>query len=254
MQRKDIIGVGLIVAVLMAITSLLVLSQNGNGDRPLDKATGCLQDTTSNATIIIVDQTDPISESQKAQIEQRLDQIISNVDEFDRIILQPIDMNLGAGLPGFDQCSPSNGDDANEWTSNPALIKRRYEKRFLKPFRAALREFTSPTTLDMSPIIESIQTVVKNAEYENYCRVKRIVLVSDMLQNSKHYSHYKSGFDFLHYKSADYSINLKDVAVEVLYLWRPYLSAQEAEDHKKFWTSFFSYHNSGSWDGLKLIK
>ena len=74
-----------------------------------------------------------------------------------------------------------------------------------------------------------------------------------MHQHTPAYSHYKHGFQFDEYKDTANNIELHDISVSVLYLWRSYRTPQESIDHQNFWVEFFSYHGGhlDSWIKLK---
>ena len=148
--------------------------------------------------------------------------------------------------PVISLCRPKS--DGNVLFENPKRIHERYIQRFRQPLDDTLRGRTAATTSDISPIMESIKAVCVAA----FGALPRdapahLLVVSDMIQNSKVLNHYRQrDFDaFSH--SPGYAQVLADchrASVNVLYLVRPRDQRVQDRMHQLFWEKFFDHENA----------
>ena len=86
-------------------------------------------------------------------------------------------------------CVPKEGDDANIIYENPVFVEAEF-RRFLLRLEAILRVLIGLEEADRSPIAETMADLV-----DRHDDLDSFVLVSDMLQNTPAWSHYKRGGD-----------------------------------------------------------
>ena len=75
---------------------------------------------------------------------------------------------------------------------------------------------------------------------------RRLIVVSDMLQNTPEYSHYQNGADFSAWRNSAHGrefpqFSLLGVEVEILYLKRTddFARAAQNRGHVRFWEDYF---------------
>jgi hypothetical protein len=86
--------------------------------------------------------------------------------------------------PVFSLCNPGRGSDTNFVTSNPRKWEKKFVAKFGKPLDDILADLTSAAEGPHSPILEILIDITNRGELTNTDISRRLVLVSDMLQNS----------------------------------------------------------------------
>ncbi|OLF77657.1 hypothetical protein AWH62_03000 [Maricaulis sp. W15] len=190
MSGRDAIGLfnmAIIAAVLGGITYLyLTLTPE-----EYDSETLCLAGALPPHRVVIIDKTDLYSPEQAAGIEQT---ILSERDALavgERLSLY--ELNESGQLRNtnsFSLCNPGAGEQVNPLYRNPERIQARYEALFAEPLDRALADLVLPKDAPSSPIIEALARLAQHPSFDNTVPGRRIVLVSDMLQNSEIFSVY----------------------------------------------------------------
>ncbi len=240
------VGWILIAAVIVAMTAIIAVRIDVGGGSPLNPLTNCPTDATERypSTVVLIDRTDPITPSQKRYLTGFIEDLERSYALFEKVAVYPIDPSGAAvPLPLFERCNPGSPAEANVWFENPEQIRERFEADFAQPFNRALEESMAEATAEISPIMETLQSVMSNHSLDERITRQRIVLISDMLQNVPAYSHYRDDFDYRDFEGTAYSERTKGmlvgVGVTLVYLWRPNLSAVEVDRHIAFWERYF---------------
>ena len=213
---------------------------------PLDPATHCPVSGPKRVHAVLIDQSDPITPQQGQRIRQEL------VRVRDKAAGERVDVYVAEGdtinvlRPVFSLCSPGQGKDANELYQNPEQIQREFEERFASTLTRTIDDLLKAQTRPNSPIAESIRAVAITSfgAVEQGKIPLKLTIISDMIQHSDAYSHFKNsaGFSELGKSPTWRSLqsNLKGADVEVFYLLRP--SARRAggqpiqtRAHQLFW-------------------
>lgn len=209
----------------------------------IDEATLCHNGGAINATAILLDLTDPLSTTQQA----RLKTILAN-----EVAESPIDTMIAIGVVSeasenwgarFAKCKPLTGDEANGLYENPALIAERYAREFTDPIQGTLKSMLTTTIENQSPIMEALQSLV--SETPDFTRApgrRKIIIVSDMLQNSDNLSFYRGqGWEYFIRENGAKRLaeNLSGVSVEILNIPRPGGKTPPADLIEGFWTRYF---------------
>ena len=89
-------------------------------------------------------------------------------------------------------------EDVSVLTSNPRLIKEKWDQRFSQPLEALFTKMLATPSADESPIFESIQSIAVTAfgSLPDSTTTRKLIVVSDMLQNVPEYSQYKTAWEF----------------------------------------------------------
>jgi hypothetical protein len=190
MSGRDAIGLfnlAIIAAVLGGITYLyLTLTPE-----EYDSQTLCLAGAVPPHRVVVIDKTDLYSPEQAEGIETT---ILSERDALavgERLSLY--ELNESGQLRNtnsFSLCNPGAGEQVNPLYRNPERIQARYEALFAAPLDNALADLVLPKNAPSSPIIEALARLTQDPGFNASVPGRRIVLVSDMLQNSDIFSVY----------------------------------------------------------------
>ncbi|MDQ7021510.1 MAG: hypothetical protein Q9M91_06840 [Candidatus Dojkabacteria bacterium] len=97
------------------------------------------------------------------------------------------------------------------------------ERSFYKPFSSAFDDLTGDHAAKQSPILEMIKFVAVNTFLESKSRVKRLIIVSDMLHFTSQLSHYVDALNYAKFAKSNYAQTTKallnGVDVDIYYLY-----------------------------------
>jgi hypothetical protein len=207
----------------------------------------CPAQGEDSLTVVLVDLTDPLSVAQKQDLTNQLERIRNGVPKYGRITLYKVaatDKDLLR--PVLDLCNPGDGSDVSEGTGNPKAVHERWEKKFSAPLDRAFEQLTHESGADRSPIFQSVQSVAltKLQRPEAAGKPKKLVLVSDLLQNA-------GGLDFYRHiptwdelqRDDDYQrskADLHGVDMELWMLSRPGLARLQNTSLAQLWAQAFN--------------
>lgn len=245
LSREDSLGIALITVVVVAVASVFVWVQIRRGERfELDGQTNCpVGEARYPSTVILIDQSDPLTESQRQYLLRQMDELKRDFDKYERVTVYLIsEESARSPLPVFDRCNPGSPFGANPLTQNERRLRKAFERDFARPFDEVLLSEIPEGSTNTSPIIETLQAVMANHSLDERITSQRLVLVSDMFENVEGYSQYDDGFSFEAFSASAYSrrtsSNLVGVGVSIVYLWRDFLSPREVTDHLDFWEAY----------------
>lgn len=150
-----------------------------------DSQTLCLADSVPPHRVVVIDKTDLYSTQQA--------EAIAGLIRFERDALAVgerfslYELNESGQLRNtnrFSLCNPGAGEQVNPLYRNPERIQARYEALFADPLDRALADLVLPKDAPSSPIIEALARLGNDPSFDRTVPGRRIVLVSDMLQNS----------------------------------------------------------------------
>jgi hypothetical protein len=155
--------------------------------------------------------------------------------------------------PSSDLCRPPSR--GNELYENNRKITKDFYLRFLVPVTTALEQSLTVEVGERSPILETLQLISRSQEIADGGR-KTLILVSDMLQNTAGFSHYRdrrSYEDFVRSGFAsDVKADFRDWSIIVIYLRRYRERHLQQGPHVDFWQRYF--HDAGGkvtrWAGV----
>lgn len=189
MGAFKIIGVACGVAVIAALYLQVV-----KGQRSLDEETLC-PTSPSSITVLLVDVTDPMSTAQRQDFQNQLTSLRNSIPRYGKLVVTKVDSASSNLLePVIIRCNPGTADDVNQWTGNPQAVQRRHQDEFLEPLDRAFASLSRASGAERSPIFESVQSVALTEllppDFADTPR--RLVIVSDLLQNTNAVSFYSS--------------------------------------------------------------
>ena len=134
------------------------------------------------------------------------------------------------------------GEEANALYQNPGMIEERYRKEFREPFDSIVSAMLDSRGADRSPIMESLQALLVSAPgFVDATYPRRVIVVSDLIQNSETFSFYRGDIwrRFIRSQDAErLAGRLQGVEVEICRIPRPggRVDKSAVDD---FWVNYF---------------
>lgn len=244
-HRGNLFGIGLLLLSAAAISALL-----GYRVCCLPEPLGtdnCPPPAPAGLQAILIDSTDALTEAQRIDVRNRLISFRESLPvgwavQVWRVApsAEAVPQPLGPII-----CKPD--PSPNPFTTNRREGLRRYhefEETVQALFDTALSSMAEP----QSPILEAIQAIglrfFQDPRYENV-QSRRILIVSDLIQNTAAISHIPAVPSFDRFRATEaytrLRIELAHVRVTVLYLSRP--GAETRAGHIEWWQRLFAdYH------------
>ena len=210
--------------------------------------TNCPKDGPQAVHVVIFDRSDPISGQQAQRIRQIMQQLKNSASRGHRFDIYTFEGDSkNELLPILQVCSPGRPEEAKELIENAEFIRRDFEEKFAKTLDATVDLLLKEEKRPSSPIIESLKaaTITSFGSLSRSGEIPlRVTLFSDMIQNSRLYSQFKSESDFN--KLSKNRIwptlrpDLKGAEVEIYYLLRPEPKGPDGRPiqrhrHVEFW-------------------
>jgi hypothetical protein len=236
---------GLLLVLLMAGVAAAVIWSKGQLV-PVDDDTLCATDRSpTTITAVLLDPSDTISETQRAQINNELERIWQSVPKLGRVDVYAVD-RAGRRLvqPAIRICNPGSSQDANQIYQNPRLAAQRWTA-FRGKLDQVLGQQLSMEAADASPILEAVQSVaiLSLNQPETDGTGKRLIIVSDLMQNTPgRLSFYRAVPTLEPFKESglyrDVRADLTGVGVQLLHLDRAEPQASRAA--RLFWEAYLA--------------
>lgn len=249
--KSDKLGYLLISIVVTILAGIAVFIAMNRGVE-VDKKTMCRLDGAFDRHIIVLDMTDNYNAIQVQQIKHIIENIVDNLAVSEQLQLYFIDSTMPSETrPELLLCNPGDGEGKSEIYSNPKLFKKRWEKRFHAPLMAKMRGLTGDYTSTTSPILETIQAVNNIAipYVRDPSRHYKITIISDMIQNSKELSFFKTrAASLAHFIDSPGYVkirtDLSDVDIDIVIVRRDKFESLQSRDYIDFWIEVFTSMNA----------
>jgi hypothetical protein len=159
---------------------------------PYDQETLCIvSEEMPPHTAIIIDKTDSYSREQADLIALAIRRTQRGLEVGERLTLFELDASGRFNPRGeFSLCNPGRGTQVNPLFRNPNLIEERYKRLFETPLEAVVEDLIDPKEAPASPILESLARLSQTETFSEAVPRRRVVIISDMLQNSDIFSAY----------------------------------------------------------------
>ncbi len=232
-------GVMLISAIII-ITALIFLSSRPTATGEL----GCLNGKPNGRIAILIDKSDPFTQAQQEELENYFEQITAELNENYLVSIfllnEPEAMNK---KPTFAHCVPKI--DGNPLIAAPARIKAKFQSDFGKRFSEILHGSIEPGASDKSPILEMIKRISRSYYFkEEVGEIRKLYIVSDLMQNVEDYSFFKHNMDFEEFKKSGYGKKILDdsdlngAIVAIKIVPQKNASYERTQQLKKFWIDY----------------
>jgi hypothetical protein len=174
----------MIVAVVLALRS----------HRDLDAETLCPTDPASE-TVLLVDVTDPMNVAQRQDFLNQLERLKNSIPRYGRLTVVKVDSTSDRLLqPVVVRCNPGTSADVSEVSGNPKAVQEQHDTGYNQALDRAFASLVQASGADTSPILESVQSVALTQfqAHDNQRRPRRLIIASDLLQNTRQVSFYRS--------------------------------------------------------------
>lgn len=205
------VSVGLVALAVIAAFSLVFVSRSLNPS--LDDAMCPPRSRVTENILLVIDATDPWSPIRRTALANELVVFSREVPRFARLSVWTVgspyldSIRAGgppvprlpdlpfAGTPILEVCNPGSAEQVSEslppWISwlvtNPGLLRDRWEREFESVVGLALEDIGRTDAQDRSPIMETLREAALSVRDSAPFRV---VIISDLYQNSERFSVY----------------------------------------------------------------
>jgi hypothetical protein len=139
--------------------------------------------------ILVIDKTDKWTPPQEARLRNIVLGMRDHLGVNERLTIFVFSDTVKQGFSYvFSHCNPGRGSDTNMWTSNPRRWEQQFNAKFGQPLDEIMADLIRATEGPRSPILEVMIDLTNREELIRRDIPRRIVLVSDMLQNSDAYT------------------------------------------------------------------
>jgi hypothetical protein len=253
--RRAAVILGVSALALVGVGALAVVSRSP----PLDPETGCIvgQQTPHEHTVVLVDQTDPLASRQIDYVKALILAEYNRLPVHGELTVRGLRADPDAG-DSFSRCRVQRGAEVLGVASNPDMIEAAFKRTVGDALNSYLNSLRNVPAAPRSPIIEAVDSTVDGADFGPTVPHRRLVIVSDMAQNSGQVSEYRgpgSGLNPDSATRAELSRDLKGLQVRIHYVRRPALEAIQTPEQKDFWRQWFASQGADvkiGW-GLQLV-
>ena len=224
------------------LVTLMVVALWPRGE--YDPKTLCPKDGNYSRTAVLIDATDSLSATQVKAIQEEINALPERLALYEWVGIFILDEdNLVLPQPEVALCYPGDESTANPLYENPRQMQRRFEREFRAPIEATVKRLANLPEKRTSPILEMIRAVALDRNF-NSMKGRRLIVVSDLLQNVPDYSHYQASTDFERWRDKPYAreflqLSLLEVDVDILYLKRTNVRSLQTHGHIAFWEDYF---------------
>lgn len=237
-------------AVVIGLASLAIIGAFGwmkyraSGAVAIDKASMCPVTGPTSRAVVLLDVTDPISETTALDLKNQFQRVVAGIPIGGAIDVYTLTEKEGEIERTFHGCNPGSGESADVWTSNPRLIQDRWEKGFRKPLDEIAGKLASGRSGEASPIMAAIQrinldvfaTMPEGAQ-------KTLLIASDMIEHTPAFSSYRDGLDYAAFEKSParekFRTALDGVSFRILAFQREGVKAKP-EEVALFWNHWIT--------------
>lgn len=190
-------------------------------------------------TIVIIDQTDVLSERCMTQLDMLLQELPQTVKKGEMLSIFAISANSDLAVtPLLSVYNPGLG--SNEWVENLRMKRKQFMDSFWTPIVNFSKELKQRPPSPTSPIVETVNRILKWKKFSALTPKRVMVIYSDMLQNSMNCSDYPTST--IVYEGAPGCPELRPmegVRVDIRYIVRPKLHLLQTPEHQQRWREMF---------------
>ena len=233
----------IIVVILLGATLFYFYSKAASEQIDIDQTSNCRTDGSApRDTVILLDATQTLTESHLEALRNIVTQYIDESVMYERFTVYVLEDQPDRYKPQFSVCNPGDGAGVSAISGNPAKIYRNWSTSFRQPIIDMVNSLDSDLSANSSPVMEMLKFVGLRSISRETSSEKRILLVSDMVENTKAYSQYsQTNLNYSDWKDTPHfrqtRSRLDGVDVNIIYVERPSLSSIQGKDHiEKFWS------------------
>ena len=268
-RSGDIKGYLIIISVLaisIAIGSYFFINESKKVK--IDQNTFCPKDEDLNfgKTVALLDLTDPLNKAQKEFFIKEIEQLKKEIPKHHRLTIYTLDQELDLNKSRMiTMCNPGSIKDIESTyekiSINPNEIRKMWSEGFSQQISNVVNNIISEEKpQNTSPVMEMFQLIVLN-EFKNYKgNLNRIIILSDMIQNTETLSMYASNsLSFFDFKKTDFFSKVRtnlegNVDIILFIIKRDGLRMmQENKNFYNFWAQYFYDGNKAKDFKLKFV-
>lgn len=244
LTHEDKLGIKLFGVVLVSILFLGVIAIIVTTEEAVDSEF-CLEETPVPHTVILMDRTDPLTLQQQSYFVEVANSLMKDFALHEKVSVFFVDSEMAAKpQPTFSMCNPGNGENLSGYLSNPKKVKKLFKSKFESPFTKTISVMSSEKSFVYSPIMEMIKSVSYRYDFRHTDKKRKLIILSDMIQNTDGYSQYNDSALYKNFKKSAYAREnealLGGVEVTIYYLWRTGLNNVQGRKHISFWEHYFA--------------
>ncbi len=221
-------------------------------EQPVDDLLCPANSLPSSHTIVVVDQTSAFTATQVATVRAVILQERDAIPVRGRLTLLYLDPDRPSEPTQiFTRCNPGTAADTDPWLADPERVQRNWRRQFEAPLDEALARLMQPNDSTTSPIIQTLRGLEWRPDFGREQAGRRLVIVSDMLENSSLHSLYAANpedraFSELEGGSPASVIfpEFAGVVVHVRLLRSENTIPYQDEQFESFWQQYFARTNA----------
>lgn len=240
--REILLGTALFILVFSAIAGVSYYSMTHL--KGLNPETLCPAEGPQGHYVLLIDKTSPLNFTQKQTFLVLMKELIEKkVPEGHLLSVFALDEDFKkTATPLVELCNPGDGAGKSEFDSSPKKLKAKYQSKFAEPMLRLSESLIANKPAKWSPIFEMLQLVgINGYRKQDVKGERRLIIISDMIQNTSQYSMYKEEIDYTTFASSIYGKktqpDLNDVSVELHYLMNS--PKIQTKRNLKFWEDYF---------------
>lgn len=159
----------------------------------LDVATLCPTNRPIAAhTLVIVDRTDKWNPAVGQALAELIENAQKNTKPFEKFSIVSLDADQST-RPLFSVCNPGEPNFLSDLYRGRRYTKRDFDDKFVGAADGVVQKLGVPEEAATSPIVEYVHRWLGNDDFNATIPNRRLILISDMRQNSPAYDIYKNG-------------------------------------------------------------
>jgi hypothetical protein len=187
-NRRYAIGTAAVITTLAVLTLTVWIFRPAN----LDPATLC--PTTrpiAGHTVVIVDRTDAWTPAMNGALSELIETAQRDTRRYQKFSIVSLDADQSVH-PLFSVCNPGEPSFWADLYRGHRYTQRDYQERFVGAAERVMETVSQPRQASASPIVEYVHRWLGSDDFNASIAERRMVLVSDMRQNSPLYSVYRA--------------------------------------------------------------
>ena len=263
-RSGDLIGY-----IIMGIVSLICISiayfffSNESKKIKIDPITFCPKDKKENfgKTVALLDLTDPLNKAQKEFFLKEIEELKDQIPKHYSLTIYTLDEDLDLGKSiKISMCNPGTVEDIkgayDKISINPNEIKKKWEEGFSKQISDEVNNIIiKENSQNTSPVMEMFQLIALK-EFKGFKGTdNKIIILSDMLQNTSEMSMYQDGLvSYPQFSKTENFLRLMtslnyNVSVEIFLIQRDgFRKMQDSPNFYNFWGQYFMMGNGAKDD------
>ena len=246
-------GLGLILVVISIFTLIGFMYVSATKNYvALNPDNHCPEDKFLNhLTVLVMDTTDSLNRAQKSSVKNVVEKLVSSTPRYGALAIyavSPDEQRQSQSI--FYRCNPGRKNEIDPKFANPAKIEQEWKEGFHLPLNETLEKNLESGGANSSPIMESIQWVAiqEFGPLADADTPLKLVVISDFLQHTTGYSHYRVNPNFSSFENSQYyrkvKANLQDAQIELWFVRRN--TGRQDSSLENFWRTYFQAQGAKS--------